>query len=160
MTWQRNTSNDIVILHSYNPQVQRCKPLYSFQTVYHICLTRYKIIKPCKSNFEINNSNIIRSHQVQKPPSNCIKLRRLLPYRSHQYFSKTISIYNRSISPTIGLFLLINSNDTLNSTNLPTSNALIKKNIIYKGVGSPPVMTSPVLSCFYTNERHMASNKS
>ena len=156
MTWQRNTCNDIVILHSYNPQVQRCKPLYSFQTVYHICLTRYKIIKPCKSSFEINNSNIIRRHQVQKPPSNYIKLRCLLPYRSLQYFSKTISIYNRSISPTIGLFLLINSNDTLSSTNLPMSNALIKK----KNYLPPPVITSPVLSCSYTNERHVASNKS
>ena len=28
------------------------------------------------------------------------------------------------------------------------------------GAGSPPVIISPVFSCFYTNERHVASNKS
>ena len=28
------------------------------------------------------------------------------------------------------------------------------------GVGSPPVIISPVFSCFYTNERHVTSNKS
>lgn len=86
--------------------------------VYHICSTHYKIIKPC--GYHQNANQVLKlTTQISYGATK---------HRSHhQIASKTISIYNRSILPTIELFLLINSNDTLSSSTLPTSNALLKK---------------------------------
>lgn len=122
----------MLILHSYNPQVQRCKPLYSIQnTASHLPYSFQKhqtlwLPPKCKSRFGIYNSNVFfyrciyNSNVIQNQQT--IKEYDQTKYRSnhqlaenwrHHVSSKTIRIYNWSNSPTIRLFLLIKSTDTL-----------------------------------------------